>query len=53
MANEGLTAHQLKAKVIQMAVDEYVQSADIQKNINRISAKYGINRKTLKRYLDQ
>ena len=41
----------LKQKIIDMAVQEYIDTPELDKSATAISAKYGINRKTLLKYL--
>ena len=41
----------LKQKIINMAVQEYIDTPELDKSASSISTKYGINRKTLLKYL--
>lgn len=41
----------LKQKIIDMAVQEYIDTPELDKSASSISTKYGINRKTLLKYL--
>lgn len=41
----------LKQKIIDMAVQEYINTPELDKSASAISIKYGINRKTLLKYL--
>ena len=43
----------LKQKIIDMAIQEYIDTPELDKNATAISAKYGINRKTLLKYLKE
>lgn len=53
LATSGLSKSQFKQKVINMAIEEYVNTPTYDKSIARISAKYGINKKTLTKYLKE
>lgn len=43
----------LKQKIIDMAVQEYIDTPELDKSASSISVKYGINRKTLIKYLKE
>lgn len=43
--NSGLSKTEFKAKVIDMAVDEYINTQIYDRSITKISLKYGINKK--------
>ena len=49
----GYSKSEYKKKIIAMAVKEYVEANIYDKNIARISSKYGINKKTLTKYLKE
>lgn len=49
--NVTLSKSQQKRIIINRAVEEYIATPKLDKNVARISAKYGINRKTLVKYL--
>lgn len=53
IANSGLTKSQFKQKVIDMAIEEYQKTAVYDRSIAKLSLKYGINKKTLTKYLKQ
>ena len=53
IANSGLTKSQFKQKVIDMAIEEYQKTALYDRSIAKLSLKYGINKKTLTKYLKQ
>lgn len=49
---EQLSKSELKQQIINQAVQEYVNTPERVRSIAGISKKYGINKKTLKKYLD-
>lgn len=51
--NSGLSKTEFKTKVIDMAVDEYINTQIYDRSITKISLKYGINKKTLTKYLKE
>lgn len=51
--SEQLTKSQIKKQIIETAIEEYVGMPKFEKSIAKVSAKYGINRKTLTRYLKE
>lgn len=51
--NEQLTKSQIKAQIINAAVQEYINAPKFKKSIAKISNKYGINKKTLAKYLKE
>lgn len=53
MAKSGINNSEMKSNIINMAVEEYKNTALYDRSINKIALKYGINRKTLKKYLTQ
>ena len=53
MAKSGICHSEMKSNIINMAVEEYKNTALYDRSINKIALKYGINRKTLKKYLIQ
>ena len=48
---EQLSKSELKKQIINAAVQEYINTPKFEKSVAGIAAKYGINKKTLKRYL--
>lgn len=53
IANSGLSKSEYKKQIINMAIEEYINTAEYNKSIQNISAKYGINKKTLAKYLKE
>ncbi len=53
IANSGLTKTEFKNRIIEMAINEYKNTPVYDKSIARISSKYGINKKTLTKYLKE
>ncbi len=51
--NVTLSKSQQKRIIINQAVEEYIATPKLDKSIAKISAKYGINRKTLVKYLKE
>ena len=49
--NVTLSKSQQKRIIINQAVEEYIATPKLDKSVARISDKYGINRKTLVKYL--
>ncbi len=48
---EQLSKSQLKQRIIDAAIEEYINTPKFEKSATRIAAQYGINRKTLLRHL--
>lgn len=53
IANSGLSKTEFKKKLINLAIEEYQNTALYDRSIVKISQKYGINRKTLTKYLKE
>jgi hypothetical protein len=53
IANSGLSKSEFKNKIINMAIEEYKNTPLYDKSIAKISSKYGINKKTLSKYLKE
>lgn len=51
--SKTLTKSELKNLQIKLAIEEYIQTDGFNRSINKISNKYGINRKTLVKYLSE
>ncbi len=51
LANSGITPTEYKKRIIELAVEEYINTPKYNKSIAKISEKYGINKKTLTKYL--
>lgn len=51
LAKSGMNNSEMKSNIINMAIEEYKNTALYDRSINKIALKYGINRKTLKKYL--
>lgn len=51
--SEQLTKSQIKKQIIEAAIEEYVGMSKFERSIAKTSAKYGINKKTLARYLKE
>ena len=51
--NEQLSKSEQKRIIINRAVEEYINTPKLDKNVKAISLKYGINRKTLVKYLKE
>lgn len=48
---EQLSKSEIKRKIINAAVEEYIATSEFDKSIVAIAKKYGINKKTLTKYL--
>lgn len=53
IANSGLTKTEFKNKIINMAIEEYKNTPLYDRSIAKISSKFGINKKTLTKYLKE
>lgn len=53
LASSGLTKNEYKKQIIELAINEYINTALYDKSIAKTSLKYGINKKTLTRYLKE
>ena len=53
LAVSGLTKTEYKKRIINMAIKEYVETALYDRSIVKIAKKYGINKKTLSKYLKE
>lgn len=53
MNNENLSKSQIKKLIIEEAIKEYINTPDCDKSIAKISNKFGINKKTLSKYLKE
>lgn len=53
LAVSGLTKTEYKKRIIDMAIKEYVETALYDRSIVKIAKKYGINKKTLSKYLKE
>lgn len=51
LASSGLTKKEYKKQIIELAINEYINTALYDRSIAKTSLKYGINKKTLTRYL--
>lgn len=51
--NEQLSKSELKKQIINAAIQEYIELPKFKKSVAATAAKYGINKKTLKRYLSE
>lgn len=51
--SEQLTKSQIKKQIIEAAIKEYIGMSKFERSIAKTSAKYGINKKTLTRYLKE
>lgn len=51
MENEKLTKSQIKKQIINNAIEEYINTPLYDRSIKKISSKFGINQKTLSKYL--
>lgn len=49
---KGLTKSQFKQLLIDLAIDEYINMSIYDRSIQKLSDKYGINRKTIVKYLN-
>lgn len=48
---EQLSKSEIKRQIINAAVEEYIAASEFDKSIAAIAKKYGINKKTLTKYL--
>ena len=51
--NEQLSKSQIKRRIINAAIEEYVNASKFKRSIAKTAEKYGINKKTLTRYLKE
>lgn len=51
--SEQLSKSEIKKQIINAAIEEYVQTPKLEKSIAKTALKYGINKKTLTRYLKE
>lgn len=50
---EGLSKSQFKQLLINLAIEEYINTSIYERSIQKLSDKYGINRKTIVKYLNE
>lgn len=50
---EGLSKTQFKQKLINLAIDEYINTSIYDRSITKLADKYGVNRKTIVKYLNE
>lgn len=50
---QGISKTQFKQKLIDLAIEEYVNTSIYDRSITKLSDKYGINRKTIIKYLNE
>ena len=50
---ENLSKTQFKQKLINLAIEEYINTSIYDRSISRLADKYGINRKTIVKYLNE
>ncbi len=50
---EGISKTQFKQKLIDLAIEEYISTSIYDRSITKLSDKYGINRKTIIKYLKE
>ena len=51
--SEQLSKSEIKKQIINSAIEEYVNTPKFEKSIAKTALKYGINKKTLTRYLKE
>ena len=51
--SEQLSKSEIKKQIINAAIEEYAQTPKFEKSIAKTALKYGINKKTLTRYLKE
>ena len=50
---DGISKTQFKQKLINLAIDEYINTSIYDRSISKLADKYGINRKTIVKYLKE
>ena len=53
IASSGINKTEYKKKLIDLAINEYINTSIYDRSISKISTKYGLNKKTLNKYLKE
>lgn len=53
LSNSNISKSEYKKKIIQMAIQEYINTPYYSKSVSKVASKYGINKKTLTKYLKE